>query len=114
MPVTQSCPYLRIQYKYIGYIRPHPLYFPQFLQCQHKIGQISCPVEGGARILEVRNLEVRLYIHTVNFTVMLFTLCLLGPSYQYVASVHVRRAISETHRQSSYLLLSAGVHLEYT
>ena len=61
MPVTQICPYLRIQYKYIGYNRPHPLYCPQFLQCQHKIGQISCPVEGGARILEVRNLEVRLY-----------------------------------------------------
>ena len=54
MPVTQICPYLRIQYKYIGYNKPHPLYCPQFLQCQHKIGQISCPVEGGARILEVR------------------------------------------------------------
>ena len=62
MPVTQSCPYLRILYKYIGYNRPHPLYCPQFLQYQHKIGQISCPVEGGARILEVRNLEVRLYV----------------------------------------------------
>ena len=61
MPVTQICPYLRIQYKYIRYNRPHPLYCPQFLQCQHKIGQISCPVEGGARILEVRILEVRLY-----------------------------------------------------
>ena len=27
--------YLRIQYKYIGCNRPHPLYCPQFLQCQH-------------------------------------------------------------------------------
>ena len=60
MSVTQICPYLRIQYKYIGYNRPHPLYCPRFLQCQHKIGQISCPVEGGARILEVRILEVRI------------------------------------------------------
>ena len=60
MPVTQICPYLRIQYKHIGYNRPHLLYCPKFLQCQHKIGQISCPVKGGARILEVRNLEVRL------------------------------------------------------
>ena len=33
--ITQICPYLRIQYKYIGYNRPHLLYYPQFLQCQH-------------------------------------------------------------------------------
>ena len=33
--ITQICPYLRIQYKYIGYNRPHLLYCPQFLQCQH-------------------------------------------------------------------------------
>ena len=46
--------YLRILYKYIGCNRPHLLYCPQFLQCQHKIGQISCPVEGGARIIEVQ------------------------------------------------------------
>ena len=28
----------------------HPLNCPQFLQHQHKIWQIRCPVEGGARI----------------------------------------------------------------
>ena len=38
---------------YIGCNRPHPLYCPQFLQCCHKIGQICCPVEGGARILDI-------------------------------------------------------------
>ena len=53
VPVTKICPYLRIQYKCIGYNRPHPLYCPQFLQDQHKIERISCPVEGGARITGV-------------------------------------------------------------
>ena len=47
MPITEICPYLRIQYKCIGYNRPHPLYCPQFLQDQHKIGQISFLVELG-------------------------------------------------------------------
>ena len=53
MPITEICSYLRIQYKYIGYNRPHPLHCPQFLQDQHKIERISCPVEGGARITGV-------------------------------------------------------------
>ena len=38
---------------HLGYNRPHPLYCPQFLQDQHKIERISCPVEGGARITGV-------------------------------------------------------------
>ena len=42
---------LSVSHKYIGCNRPHPLYCPQFLQCQHTIGQICCLVEGGARIL---------------------------------------------------------------
>ena len=55
---TEICPYLRIQYKCIGYNRPHPVYCPQFLQDQDKIERISCPVEGGARIIGVRIREV--------------------------------------------------------
>ena len=86
MPVTQICPYLRIQYKYIGYNRPHPLYCPQFLQCQHKIGQISCPVEGGARILEVRILEVRLYLYIVYYNYLIIELHAF--SLHAIASLH--------------------------
>ena len=37
------------------------MYCPQFLQHQHKIGQICRPVEGGTHIIGVRILEVRLY-----------------------------------------------------
>ena len=48
--------YLRMQYKCIDCNR----YCPQFLQQQRKTGQIGCLVEGGARILGVRILEVRL------------------------------------------------------
>ena len=43
---------------YGKHIGSHPLFCPQFLQCQHKMRQISCLVEGGARITGVRIREV--------------------------------------------------------